>query len=229
MTIHFDEATVCVPEALDPNGFNPRSKMPCGLRVGHVQSAMQEFIDFLGFVNTQLRSKKIQRLESMLMAANFSSMVGEFMTANMPKYCPTISKNRYHNGHPDMVPRGVYPQDAVQYAHDGIEVKASRYDRSWQGHNPEEVFLMVFVFDGNGPRDDFQGVAAKPFRFKMVVGADLKKSDWKFAGRSAESRRTITASVTRTGYNKMLRNWIYMAPSVREELLGQESAAEVEG
>jgi len=54
----------------------------------------------------------------------------------------------------------------------------------------------------------------------MVVAADLKKSDWKFAGRSAESRRTITASVTQSGYDKMVANWIYMAPDVREEILG---------
>lgn len=193
--------------------------MPHGLKVDHVRSGMQEFIDFLGFVNNQLATKKIQRLESMLMAANFSSMVGEFMTSNMPKYCTTITKNRYHNGHPDIIPKGKHPGDAIQYDHDGIEVKASRYDKSWQGHNPEEVFLMVFVFDGNGPRDDFQKIGAKPFRFKMVVGADLKKSDWKFAGRSAESRRTITASVTQSGYDKMVANWIYMAPDVREQIL----------
>ncbi|MCZ7683733.1 MAG: hypothetical protein M5U28_35185 [Sandaracinaceae bacterium] len=219
------EEIACTPEPLDPGGFSPSAKMPHGLKVHHVQSAMQEFIDFLTFVNNQLYTKKIQRLESMLMAANFSSVVGEFMTANMPKYCTTITKNRYHNGHPDLIPKGRHPGDAIQHHHDGIEVKASRYDRSWQGHNPEEVFLMVFVFDSNGPRDDFQDIGPRPFRFKMVVGADLKKSDWKFAGRSAESRRTITASVTQSGYDKMLGNWIYMAPDVRERSLGGERRA----
>jgi hypothetical protein len=209
------EELACTPEPLDPHGFNPKALMPHGLQVTHVQSAMQEFIDFLGFVNSQLCTKKIQRLESMLMAANFSSMVGEFMVANMPKYCLSIAKNKFHNGHPDIIPRGVHPGDAVQYDGDGIEVKASRYDRGWQGHNPEEVFLMVFVFGGNGPRDDFQGVEARPFRFKMVVGAKLEKSDWKFAGRSAASRRTITASVTKSGYDKMVANWIYMDPTIR--------------
>src|SRR5437879_6167443 len=29
---------------------------------------------------------------------------------------------------------------------DGIEIKASRYSQGWQGHNPENVWLMVFVF-----------------------------------------------------------------------------------
>lgn len=214
------EELACTPEPLDPNGFNPSAKMPHGLTVDHVRSGMQQFIDFLGFVNQQLATKKIQRLESMLMAANFSSMVGEFMTSNMPNYCTTITKNRYHNGHPDIIPKGKHPGDAIKHDHDGIEVKASRYDKNWQGHNPEEVFLMVFVFDSNGPRDDFQGIAAKPFRFKMVVAADLKKSDWSFAGRSAGSRRTITASVKQSGYNKMVANWIYMDSHVQQKVLG---------
>ncbi len=212
------EELACIPEALDAAGFNPRAKLPHGLTVGHVRSAMQEFIDFLGFVNGQLLTKNIQRFESMLMAANFSSMVGEFMTANMPKYCMSITKNRYHNGHPDIIPPGKFPRDAVQYAHEGIEVKASRYEKSWQSHNPEEVFLMVFVFDASNPRDDFMEIAPKPFRFKMVVAADLKKTDWKFAGRNSESRRTITASVMQSGYDKMVANWVYTAPDVREQI-----------
>jgi hypothetical protein len=39
----------------------------------------------------------------------------------------------------------------------------------------------------------------------------LKKEDWKFSGRSATSRRTITASVTPSGFAKMEANWIYRA------------------
>lgn len=70
---------------------------------------MQGFLDFLGFVNQQLNTREIQRLETMLMPANFSSIVGEFMSANIPKYCRTLVKNRYHNGHPDLIPPGPTP------------------------------------------------------------------------------------------------------------------------
>lgn len=171
----------------------------------HVHSAMVVFLDFLGFVNSQLHTKGIARLESMLMPANFSSIVGEFMSSTLPTYCPTVVKNKYHNGHPDLIPAGMFANDAVQHSPHGIEVKASRYLRAWQGHNPEEVWLMVLVFDGNRPRD----TTPRPFRFVMVVGAQLAKSDWIFSGRSETSRRTITASVTDSGYQKMMANWIY--------------------
>ena len=204
------ERIACCPLALDPKGFNQKAVIPYGCKIDHIRRAMR---DFLGFINQQLATKKIPRLESFLMPANFSSMVGEFMTAAIPKYCRSVVKNRYHNGHPDMVPKGKFPGDAALHATEGIEIKASRHGSGWQGHNAENVWLMVFVFAANSARDSALKIAAKPFQFVKVVGARLDKEDWAFSGRSATSRRTITASVTRTGFEKMEANWIYRVAS----------------
>ena len=100
------ETIACTPIPVRADGFNPSAIIPYGLKSQHIRKAMEDFIDFLGFINGQLHTKRIQRLESFLMPANFSSMVGEFMAAAIPKYCKTIIKNRYHNGHPDLVPKG---------------------------------------------------------------------------------------------------------------------------
>lgn len=203
------EHAACTPKPLNQGGFNPSAQIPYGLTVANVKNAMQDFIDFLSFINTQLNTKAMDRLESFLMPANFSSMVGEFMNAAMPKYCDSIVKNKYHNGHPDMLPKGIYPGDSILHAEQGIEVKGSRYDKGWQGHNPEDVCLMVFVFDSNTARDESLGKLPRPFEFKKVLLGQLTKDDWKFAGRSSTSRRTITASVTPSGAAKMEANWIY--------------------
>jgi hypothetical protein len=135
------ERIACVPQPLDPRGFNPTCVLPYGLTTEHIPLAMEEFLNFLGFINQQLNTKSIPRFETMLMPANFSSLVGEFVIASIPKYCATLAKNRYHNGHPDLVPTGRYPGDAVQYADEGVEIKASRCLRGWQGHNPEDAWL----------------------------------------------------------------------------------------
>jgi hypothetical protein len=196
---------------LDISGFNPSANLPYGLHINHIQSAMNDFLFFLGFVNDQLHTQQIERLEGMLMPANFSSIVGEFMSSTIPKHCATIVKNRYHNGHPDLIPATMFADDAVQHAPHGIEIKASRYTRAWQGHNPEDGWLIVFVFDSNRPKDG----APRPFHFVKVVGAELSKDDWLFSGRSETSRRTITASVTESGYQKMMANWIYQRSSLK--------------
>jgi hypothetical protein len=205
------------PERPDPGGFNPRAVIPFGVTTRHIRSAMDDFVEFLDFIDNQLEDRRMTRIEDMLMPANFSSMVGEFIAARIPKYSNSVVRNRYHNGHPDLLPAGKYERDAAQHAQaDGIEIKASRYLKSWQGHNAEDVWLLVFVFEGGRPTDIAKRIEPVRFRFLMVVGALLSRRDWLFAGRSKTSRRTITASVTKGGFNKMIKNWIYLSKELRE-------------
>lgn len=207
------EFAACNPEPVRIEHFNPRAVIPCGVTVEHLCAAMNDFIGFMQMVNVRLHENGTQRIEAMLMPANFSSMVGEFMSANLPKHSPGIVKNSYHNGHPDMLPAGRFLGNSLQHGTEGIEVKGSRYLRGWQGHNAEDTWLMVFMYDSSRPVDAGEGGRPWiPFRFLRVAGAQLTKADWNFSGRSETSRRTITASVNNSGYQKMMANWIYNAP-----------------
>jgi len=219
------ELNSCAAFAPDLKGFNKSCKLPYGLKPTHIHKAMKEFTGFLGYVNTQLNSKGIPRMETMLMPANFSSMVGEFMSANIPKYCASLVKNRYHNGHPDMIPKGQYPGNAAQHVAEGVEVKASRYLRGWQGHNPEDVWLSVFAFESGRPTDEHKGVLPLPFRFLAVYCARLEKADWQYSGRTGTSRRTITATVKPSGFAKMAANWVYRAPNAKSTIGALEEEA----
>lgn len=189
--------------------FNLTCTLPYGLTQEAIAQAMNEFVEFLAFINGQLHSKQMPRLESFLMPASFSSLVGEFVGMRIPEYCPKLVKNQYHNGHPDLLPAGVFPGNAIAYTDEGVEVKASRYPRGWQGHNPEAVWLMVFHFDSHTAQQQQRGIAPRPFGFRGVYAAQLTKEDWTFSGRSEISRRTITASVNETGVTKMRANWVY--------------------
>ena len=103
----------CIPEQPKLEDFNTNARIPFGVEAEHVFKAMVDFTDFLRTVDTELVRKKMARLEDMLMPANFSSIVGEFVTSNLPKHCLTIAKNSYHNGHPDLLPAGKYPGNAA--------------------------------------------------------------------------------------------------------------------
>jgi hypothetical protein len=203
----FSEEQACIAVPVSPEKLNPQCVLPYGLSGEHVYLAMRDFNHFLSFVNRQLFTQGIPRLESFLMPANFSSIVGEFISMTIPRYCSTLAKNRFHNGHPDLIPVGLFPNNAVQYSAEGIEVKASRRATGWQGHNPESVWLIVFQFSANSASD--ASARPQPFRFNGVYAAKLEKEDWKFSGRIGASRRTITASVTHSGLLKMKANWVY--------------------
>jgi hypothetical protein len=57
------EVLACIPVPLRADGFNRSAIIPYGLQPEHIRKAMDDFIDFLGFINVQLRTKRIQRLE----------------------------------------------------------------------------------------------------------------------------------------------------------------------
>lgn len=204
-----------LPEPIENGGFNPAADIPFGVTTGHVQRAMQDFIEFLTLIDTQLHGKGMETLEGVMQQASFSNLVSEMMCAGIPKHCPTVVKNRYHNGHPDLLPVGKYAKDEAQHAGvDGIEIKASRYTQGWQGHNAEDAWLMVFVFQSGRLGPKVKGTPA--FKFLLVAGALLSKADWLFSGRSETSRRTITASVTKEGSAKMMANWIYKSADFKK-------------
>ena len=116
------ELAACKPVPIDPAAFNSLAILPYGVTIDHIRLVMGDFVDFLGFVNTQLHIKGLKRLEAMMMQTNFSSIVSEYMKANLPHYCGTVVTNRHHNGHPDLLPFDTYLGDDVEHGAEGIEI-----------------------------------------------------------------------------------------------------------
>lgn len=187
--------------------INGAAQLPYGLQTDHVLGAMQDFLEFVKMVNVALAQGQVKPMEQLFMPAMFSGIVSEFVAGRIPAHCATLVKNRYPNGFPDLIPKARYKSDAVQYGEEGIEVKASRRPSSWQGHNVERGWLMVLRFESVTPSDKQH----KPFRFIGVYAAELTQQHWSFSGRAEASRRTITASVNRSGMQKLRENWIYRA------------------
>jgi len=203
----------CIPEKPSIENFNPEAKLPLRSPSRTPASSHDRFHRLSANRKHGACPKGDGAVGGHAEPAGFSSMVGEFIVSNLPKHCPSVVKNTYHNGHPDLLPVGRHPGNAAQHAgSDGIEVRASRYLKGWQGHNPEDAWLMVLVFESSRPSDALRGHKTICFRFLRVYGAQIEKADWQFAGRSQTSRRTITATVLPSGFEKMSRNWIYRAP-----------------
>lgn len=198
---------------LHPRGFASGIVLPYGLRSAEVKAALDDLYDFLHNVNTFLISRGWDRLEETLSPATFSGLISEMVVSGVAKRSATLTVNQFHNGRPDLVPTGVYPNEAVQRGDEGIEVKASRNDGSWQGHNAENGWIMVFQYSVDTKT---QPVAARPpTKFQRVLIAQLEAGDWSFSGRGEGSRRTPTASILRSGVSKLAANPVYLDPDYR--------------
>jgi len=196
---------------LHPRGFNHDVMLPYGLRVAEVRAAMEDIYDFLHNVNRFLTQKGWDRLEETLLAATFSGVISEMVVQSTSKQSASLIRNQYHNGRPDLLPRGMYPGDAALHAAEGIEVKASRHESGWQGHNVESGWIMIFQYQVD--LETMPDERREPTRFVRVLCAQLAEEDWSFSGRRPGSRRTITASILRSGTQKLLTKPVYLDPT----------------
>lgn len=201
----------CAQKVLvDPDGLNRQLAMPYDMTSEEVALAIQQVYNILHSIDAALKAGDADRLEEFMHPANFSFLLSELVVGGLARYCKGLAKNNYHNGHPDLLPVGVYPGDAVLRADEGVEVKCSRNEAGWQGHNAEDSWILVAVYSFDcktePPEDRW------PTYFQRVMIARLEKSDWSFAGRGEESRRTPTASILKSGTNKLMAGTIYRQP-----------------
>jgi len=114
-----------------------------------------------------------------------------------------------------LLPKGHYSSNLILKGDERIELKSSIQKGGWQGHNPEDCWLIVFRYIV-GKQDDDRVV---PLTFVEILCAKLTKKDWSFSGRKGASRRTPTASITTSGVEKLRSNFVYRLPGFGKVLV----------
>ena len=198
------------PTQLDPRYVNRRVILPYGLRVEEVEEAVAETYRLFHGLNDFLQSNGFRPLEELLLGNSLSGIISEFLVKNIARASETLEANMKVGGHPDLLPKGYYSSNLVLKGDEGIEVKSSIQRGGWQGHNPEDCWLMVFRY-AIGEQDNGKSVR---LTFVEILCAKLGLSDWSFSGRKGASRRTPTASITASGVEKLRSNFLYRLPGV---------------
>jgi hypothetical protein len=197
------------PTQLDSKYVNRKVSLPYGLTIDEVTTAVSETYRLFNGVNNFLITSGFRPLEELLLGNSLSGILSEFLVKNLGRSSHSLVANVKVGGHPDLLPKGYYASNLILKGEEGIEVKASIRRGGWQGHNPEESWLMVFRYIV-GKQGDKQVV---PLTFVEILCAKLTKQDWSFSGRKGASRRTPTASITPTGVGKLRNNFLYRLPN----------------
>src|SRR5271166_1235823 len=155
----------------DAARFNHSAKLPFQLRLKDFELAMQDVYDFFYDVNLLLVGKGLQRLDDMLRPAIMSGLLSDMLTASLARHSRTLVQNRYFNGHPDLVVRGVYPSDSIKAGSDGLEIKTTRKSGgAVDTHGARDQWMCVFVYaidnatetSGEPPAHDLHGGLSRP-------------------------------------------------------------------
>ncbi len=193
--------------AVDGSKFNTEATLPYELRLKDFELALQDVYDFFYDVNSHLRSKGLDRLDEMLRPANMSGVLTDMLTASLAKHSRTLTVNVYHNGHPDLVVRGVYPNNSVIAGTEGVEIKTTRKrGGAVDTHGAREQWMCVFVYQVDTETEPAD--ARVPMTFTEVYLGHVTEADFRKNPRASELS-TRTATLDRAGIAKFRENWVY--------------------
>lgn len=191
---------------VDRSKFNKKLRLPYDLRLDDFAIAMQDVYDFFFDVNTFLQGKGLERLDDMLRPAIMSGLLSDMLTASMAKHARTLTENRYHNGHPDLIVKGRYAKNSVKAGKDGVEIKTTRKaGGAVDTHGARNQWLNVFVYEVDN--DSEPATNRRPMKFTEVYIARVSKADFRRNPRGELGTRTAT--LDRAGIEKFRRGWVY--------------------
>lgn len=186
--------------------FNRGAQLPYELRLQDFEIAMQDVYDLFFDVNSGLLEKGLERLDDFLRPAIMSGLISDLLTASIAKHARALTVNAYFNGHPDLVTKGVYPNDAVKAGTEGVEIKTTRKSGgAVDTHGARDQWMAVFVYDvdvATQPARDRRAMTFTEVYLGKVEVADFRKNARGELG-------TRTATLHREGILKLRSNWIY--------------------
>src|SRR2546422_11592132 len=132
---------------VDEAKLNSDAVLPFELRLKDFAMAMQDVYDFFHDVNVGLVERGLERLDDMLRPAIMSGLLSDMLTARLGKHSRTLTANCYFNGPPDLVVRGVYPDNCVNAGSEGVEIKTTRKEGgAVDTHGARDQWMGVFVY-----------------------------------------------------------------------------------
>jgi hypothetical protein len=193
---------------LDIARFNPQAKLPYELRAEDFRLAAQDVYDFFYDVNTGLTAKGLERLDDTLRPAIMSGVLSDMLTASLAKHSRTLTVNAYFNGHPDLVVRGQYANNAVKAGDQGVEIKTTRKPGgAVDTHGARNQWMCVFVYQIDAqtePAIDRKAMAFTEIYLGPVTIEDFRRNERGELG-------TRTATLDARGIAKLRSNWVYLA------------------
>jgi len=190
----------------DQTKFNPKATLPFELRLNDFAMAMQDVYDFFHDVNVGLVEKGLERLDDMVRPAIMSGLLSDMLTASLAKHSRTLTANCYFNGHPDLVVRGVYPDNCVKAGSEGVEIKTTRKEGgAVDTHGARNQWMCVFVYSVDNETEPAR--ERKPMTFIEVYLGKVSVADFRKNPRGELGTRTAT--LHRAGIEKLRQNWIY--------------------
>ncbi len=167
---------------------------------------MDDLYETLASVNGGLVERGLLPIEESLRGANFTAFLSDLLVVAVAKHAMGLTQNRYPNGHPDLIPKGRYPNGAVKSAADGIEIKVTKRGPAVDMHGSRPGWYCVFQYIVDVETEPI--IARAPTRFAHIWLAHLTIADFRRNPRKS-TLSTRTASPNARGVAKLRAGLVY--------------------
>jgi len=195
-------------QKVDTSRFNPdMGELPYNLRQSDFEAAMQDLYDFFYDVNNHLVDRNLARMDDMLRPAILSGVISDMLTEALATHSRSLTVNNYFNGHPDLVVKGHYPNNAVKSGEDGVEIKSTRKrGGAVDTHGGRRQWMCVFVYEVDNQTEP--AIDRVPLIFREIYLGRVELEDFRRNDRSPLGTRTSTLDAA--GIARLRTNWIYL-------------------
>jgi len=193
----------------EPKYFRPQVPLPPGMKVSHLEAAMNVTLTLVARINSNLVASGAKPLPEYIQGNNFSGLVSNVFCDALHDHSPY--KHNSDQAYPDLInPNAKEGGKPV-----GLEVKSTiQIGKGGESHNGHSGWHLIACFQ----IDEATGL----IRFLHVMLAVLNghshpESDWVYVGSKVNaatgSRRTETYNTTLAGTTKLRDGSVYLDPT----------------
>jgi transcriptional regulator with XRE-family HTH domain len=203
-----EEATAPIP-TINPEYFRRQSPLPPGLKLSHLELAMNAAQRILAAINSNLVSNGGKPLYDYIQGNNFSGLISNIFCDALHEHSPY--KHNSHQAYPDLI----NPRIMDERKPAGLEVKSTiQIGKGGESHNGHSGWHMAACY-----RIDRQACRIKFVHIMCAVlnGHTHSAPDWTYVGSKVNavtgSRRTETYNTNLIGTTKLRDGSVYLDPT----------------
>jgi len=205
----FAEKNATSIPAIQNEYFRPEVPLPPGLKISHIEAAMNATQRLLGVINSNLLSNGAKPLHEYIQGNNFSGLVSNILCDAFHDHSPY--KHNSHQAYPDLISTRAGGDGKPV----GLELKLTiQIGKGGESHNGHSGWHMVACYKIDRETCHIKFVHVM---FANLNGHTHPESDWVYVGSKVNaatgSRRTETYNTNLIGTTKLRDGSVYLDPT----------------
>ena len=194
---------------VNQNYFRPQVPLPPGMKLTHIQSAINATQSIVSGINGSLIAAGGKPLPEYIQGNNFSGLVSNMLCDALHDHSPY--KHNSHQAYPDLI--NASAKEAGKPA--GLEEKSTiQIGKGGESHNGHSGWHLVACFQIEAKSGNVRFIH---LMFAVLNGHNHPEPDWTYVGSkvnaSTGSRRTETYNTTLIGTTKLRDGSVFLDPT----------------